>query len=146
MLIVKTIDNLHKLYFYDTGLVCWLLGIRESGQLASHPLRGNIFETFILSELMKARLNSGEKARFHFWRDSNGNEVDVIADAGTKLMPIEIKSGQTLNRDFFIGLERWMNLAGSQATLPTLIYGGMEKSTHKGINIYSWDAVPQVLE
>lgn len=134
-----------KLYFYDTGLVCWLLGIRESGQLASHPLRGSIFETFILSELLKTRLNAGEKGQFHFWRDSNGNEVDVIADVGTKLMPIEIKSGQTLNRDFFIGLERWAKLAGTQATSPTLIYGGLEKSARKEVKIYGWDAVAQVL-
>jgi len=135
-----------KLYFYDTGLVCWLLGIREVGQLASHPLRGSIFETFILSELVKARLNSGEKGQFHFWRDRNGNEVDVIADVGTKLMPIEIKSGQTINRDFFVGLERWAKLAGPRATSPTLIYGGMEKGTRKGVNIYGWDAVAQVIE
>ena len=135
-----------KLYFYDTGLVCWLLGIREVGQLASHPLRGSIFETFILSELMKNRLNAGEKAQFYFWRDNNGNEVDVIADVGTKLMPIEIKSGQTLNRDFFIGLERWSKLAGTRATSPTLIYGGLEKGTRKNIRIYGWDAAAQVLE
>ena len=135
-----------KLYFYDTGLVCWLLGIREFSQLASHPLRGSIFETFILSELMKARLNKAVKGKFHFWRDSNGNEVDVIADVGTKLMPIEIKSGQTLNRDFFIGLERWVKLAKDQATSPTLIYGGLEKGKRKGVNIYGWDAVAQVLE
>ncbi len=134
-----------KLYFYDTGLVCWLLGIREFGQLASHPLRGSIFETFIVSEIMKSRLNAGGSARLHFWRDSNGNEVDVIADVGTQLMPIEIKSGQTLNRDFFTGLERWTNLAGSQATSPTLIYGGMEEGTRKGVNIYGWNAVAQVI-
>ena len=135
-----------KLYFYDAGLVCWLLGIRDSSQLASHPLRGSIFETFILSELVKARLNAGESAQLHFWRDSNGNEVDVIADVGTQLMPIEIKSGQTLNRDFFIGLERWTKLANDQATSPTLIYGGLEKGARKGVNIYGWDAVAQVLE
>ena len=135
-----------KLYFYDTGLVCWLLGIQEASQLAAHPLRGSIFETLILSELMKTRLNKGERATFHFWRDSNGNEVDVIADVGTKLMPIEIKSGQTLNRDFFTGLERWMDLAGDQAIFPTLVYGGINKHIRRGINIYGWDAVSQVLE
>ena len=72
--------------------------------------------------------------------------MDVIADVGTQLMPIEIKSGQTLNRDFFIGLERWTKLAKDQATSPTLIYGGLEKGTRKGVNIYGWDAVAQVLE
>ena len=135
-----------KLYFYDTGLVCWLLGIQEASQLVTHPLRGSIFETLILSELAKTRFNKGERAIFHFWRDSNGNEVDVIADAGTKLMPIEIKSGQTLNRDFFTGLERWMDLAGDQAISPVLVYGGIDKHIQRGINIYGWNAVSQVLE
>jgi len=64
-----------------------------------------------------------------------GNEVDVIADVGTKLMPIEIKSGQTLNRDFFTGLERWMNLAGGQAISPALVYGGLDKHIRRDINI-----------
>ncbi|MEJ1643855.1 DUF4143 domain-containing protein, partial [Escherichia coli] len=90
-----------KLYFYDTGLLCWLLGIQNAGQLASHPLRGSIFETFVVSELVKSRLNRGERAAFSFWRDSNGNEIDVVADVGTGMMPIEIKAGQTINRDFF---------------------------------------------
>jgi predicted AAA+ superfamily ATPase len=135
-----------KLYFYDTGLACWLLGIQEASQLATHPLRGNIFETLIISELVKTRLNKGERAKFHFWRDSNGNEIDVIADIGTKLMPIEIKSGQTLNRDFFSGLERWMALAGDQAISPTLVYGGAGKNVRKGVIVYGWNAVSKVLE
>ena len=135
-----------KLYFYDTGLVCWLLGIQEASQLATHPLRGSIFETLILSELVKTSFNKGERATFHFWRDSNGNEVDVIADVGTKLMPIEIKSGQTLNRDFFTGLDRWMDLADDQAIFPSLIYGGIDKHIRRGINIYGWKAVTGVLE
>jgi predicted AAA+ superfamily ATPase len=109
-------------------------------------LRGSIFETLILSELVKTRLNRGEQATFHFWRDSNGNEVDVIADVGTRLMPIEIKSGQTLNRDFFTGLERWMDLAGGQAISPALVYGGIDRHIRRGINIYGWNAVSQVLE
>ena len=134
-----------KLYFYDTGLVCWLLGIQEARQLATHPLRGSIFETLIISELVKTRLNAGERATFHFWRDSNGNEVDVIADVGTKLMPIEIKSGQTINRDFFTGLDRWMDLAGDQAIAPALIYGGIEKHRRRGVNIFGWDVVSEVL-
>jgi predicted AAA+ superfamily ATPase len=135
-----------KLYFYDTGLVCWLLGIREVSQLATHPLRGSIFETLIISELVKTCLNRGERAIFHFWRDSNGNEVDVISDVGPKLMPIEIKSGQTLNLDFFTGLERWMDLAGDRAISPALVYGGIDKHVRRGINIFGWNAVSQVLE
>ncbi|MBI4989450.1 MAG: ATP-binding protein [Rhodocyclales bacterium] len=135
-----------KLYFYDTGLLCWLLGIQEADQLAAHPLRGSIFETMVVAELVKTRFNMGERAAFHFWRDSNGNEVDVIADVGTKLMPVEIKSGQTLNREFFAGLERWMSFAGDRAVAPTLVYGGTEIHERKGIRVFGWNAVGQVLE
>ncbi len=141
----KRLIKAPKIYFYDTGLLCWLLGIQSPDQLAVHPLRGNIFESLIVSELVKSRFNLGERAALHYWRDSNGNEVDVIAEAGTKLMPIEIKSGQTLNRDFFTGLERWQSLAGDLAVSPTLIYGGTESRTHRGINVYGWNEVGQVL-
>jgi predicted AAA+ superfamily ATPase len=134
-----------KLYFYDTGLLCWLLGIQEADQLATHPLRGHIFETFVVSELVKTRVNRGDRAAFQFWRDSNGNEVDVIVEVGTKLIPIEIKSGQTLNRDFFTGLERWMALAGDRAAAPALVYGGAENYVRKGINVISWKAAGKAL-
>jgi len=130
-----------KLYFYDVGLLCWLLGIREIEHIAIHPLRGHIFETLIVSEYMKVYLNRGETARLYFWRDSNGNEVDLIVDAGTRLIPIEIKSGQTVNRDFFTGLKRWMEFAGDQADTPTLIYGGTESYSHSGIDVVSWNKI-----
>ena len=134
-----------KLYFYDTGLLCWLLGIQNAGQLASHPLRGSIFETFVVSELVKSRLNRGERAAFSFWRDSNGNEIDVVADVGTGMMPIEIKAGQTINRDFFAGLERWTALAGERAVSPALIYGGEENHKHRGTRIIGWRKVAETL-
>lgn len=134
-----------KLYFYDSGLLCWLLGIRQADQLAVHPLRGGIFESFVISELVKAGLNRGERPTLHFWRDSNGNEVDVIADVGPKMLPIEIKSGQTLNRDFFGGLERWQALAGELAATPALVYGGSGTLVHRDIKVYGWDAVGRVL-
>ena len=82
-----------KLYFYDAGLAAWLLGIRTKEQMITHPLRGNLFETFIIAELVKSKFNKGEKPAFFFWRDSNGNEVDLIVEQETKLIPIEIKSG-----------------------------------------------------
>lgn len=142
----KRLIKAPKLYFYDTGLLCWLLGIQEPGQLTTHPLRGNLFETLVVSELIKAYFNQGERAPLYFWRDSNGNEVDVIADTGGQLRPIEIKSGQTLNRDFFIGLERWLALAGSQAALPVLIYGGAEDRVHRAVRVLPWNRIHTVFE
>lgn len=125
-----------KIYFYDTGLLCWLLGIQEAGQLATHPLRGAVFETFVISELIKNRLNQMANTNFFFWRDSNGNEIDLIADYSGKMMPIEIKSGKTLNRDFFSGLDRWTALAGDRAFAPALVYGGTENLLRKGVRVW----------
>ncbi len=133
-----------KLYFYDTGLLCWLLGIQFPEQLVTHPLRGSIFETFVVSELKKRFFNRGERGALYFWRDSNGNEVDVIVPVGEQLMPIEIKSGQTVNRNFFTGLSRWKALAGAMATEPTLIYGGQECFRRNGVNLVGWDAIAGV--
>ena len=133
-----------KLYFYDTGLLCWLLGIRNSGELATHPLRGSIFESFVISELVKARRNRAEPVGLYFWRDNNGNEVDVVVEVGPRLMPIEIKSGQTLNRDFFSGLKRWTELAGDVVVEPTLVYGGGSAIRHGGVRVLPWFGVGQI--
>lgn len=134
----KRLVKMPKLYFYDSGLVSWLLGIRTPEQMDTHPLRGSIFETFVIAELVKSRLNRGEPRNLYFWRDSNGNEVDVIIESGDKLMPVEIKSGKTVNREFFHGLEKWLKLAGDQSYSPALIYGGDESFNQKGIQIMSW--------
>ena len=134
----KRLVKMPKLYFYDVGLVSWLLGIRTPEQVETHPLRGNIFETFIVSELIKSRLNRGERPAFSFWRDSNGNEVDLIVERDNKLMPIEIKSGKTLSRDSLAGLEKWCALAGDMGMMPSLIYGGSEVYQHKGVRVLGW--------
>jgi len=141
----KRLVKMPKLYFYDTGLVSWLLGIRTPQQLETHPLRGNIFETFVIAELIKTRFNQGESRNLYFWRDSNGNEVDVIIEHGTRLMPIEIKSGKTVNQAFFKGLEKWQNLAGDTALNPTLIHGGSEAYLHKGIQVVGWKGCGELL-
>lgn len=142
----KRLVKMPKLYFYDVGLASWLLGIRTPEQMETHPLRGSIFETFIIAELIKSRLNRGEKPAFYFWRDNNGNEVDVIVEQGTKLMPIEIKSGRTLTHESFAGLEKWRTLAGEKAAGPALIYGGDESYQHKGIKIVGWKECGQLLK
>ena len=134
----KRLVKMPKLYLYDAGLVSWLLGLRSAEQLETHPLRGNIFETFVMAELMKARLNRGERPNLHFWRDSNGNEVDVIVEQGTRLMPLEIKSGRTVTLDSFVGLEKLSTLAGDVALTPTLVHGGEESFQHKGVRVVGW--------
>ena len=137
----KRLVKMPKLYFYDVGLVSWLLGIRTSEHMTTHPLRGAIFENFVIAELAKSRLNQGERPQMYFWRDSNGNEIDVIVDQGTRLMPIEIKSGKTLTGEAFVGLNKWRNLAGDAVTEPTVMYGGTDNYSRNGIRVVGWDKV-----
>jgi predicted AAA+ superfamily ATPase len=134
----KRLVKATKLYFYDVGLVSWLLGIQTPEQIETHPLRGSIFETLVVSEWRKSYLNRGERPVFHFWRDSNGVEVDILIEKGQHIMPVEIKSGKTIVQDFFSGLEKWTALAGDMAIDPTLVYGGEEDYRHKGIRIMGW--------
>jgi len=140
----KRLIKMPKLYFYDVGLVTWLLGIRSAEQITTHPLRGAIFETFIVSELMKSRLNQGERPDLFFWRDSNGNEVDIIFEHSGKLMPVEIKSGKTLTSESTSGLKKWISIAKNEAISPTLIYGGSESYKYKDVKITSWQEVGKI--
>lgn len=134
----KRLVRMPKLYFYDTGLAAWLLGIREPGQLAIHAMRGALFESRIISELLKNRYNRGLTSNLYFWRDRAGNEVDILAEHGEMLTPIEIKSGQTVTRDYLIGLQKWLVIAGASAVKPLLIYAGDTSYTRSGIEIRRW--------
>lgn len=141
----KRLVKMPKLYFYDVGLVAWLLGIRTPEQMETYPLRGSIFETLIISELIKSQLNRGERPSCYFWRDSNGNEIDLLVEKESGLMPIEIKSGQTLTGESFVGLNKWCALAGDKAITPTLVYGGSETYLHKGVRVTGWLKSAEIL-
>jgi predicted AAA+ superfamily ATPase len=130
-----------KIYFLDTGLLCYLLGIRRPADLEIHSLRGPIFESFVVSELHKNYLHRGESPRLHYWRSSDGHEVDVLIERGEKLVPIEIKSGQTLAGDSFDGLHYWLKLAGKNAGPAALVYGGKECYRRDGVTVYPWFAL-----
>ena len=135
----KRIIKTPKLYFHDTGLASWLLGIQDAAQLDTHSMRGALFETFVISEHFKARCNQGLPGQgFYFWRDRSGNEVDLLIERGEQLRPVEIKSGLTLSSDAFRGLQKWLDLAGDPAVEPTLVYGGDEALVHAGIQVTPW--------
>ncbi|WP_396178222.1 ATP-binding protein [Flavobacterium sp.] len=107
----KTIVKRPKIYFYDTGLVCSFLRISNPIQLESHPLKGSIFETMVVVEMVKKFANKGLPINIYFWRDKTGHEVDVIIDNAGKLIPIEIKSSKTISTDFFKNLKYWNKLS-----------------------------------
>ena len=134
----KRLVKTPKLYFLDTGIATWLLGIQNSEQLATHVQRGALFESWVISELLKTRYNAGETSNLYFWRDRSGHEVDLLIDHGTHLSPLEIKSGQTINKDYFKGLEFWKNLAGDNAGKAWLVYGGDSRQIRSDVTVLPW--------
>ena len=132
-----------KLYFYDTGLVCTLLNLQNADQLKSHPIRGALFETWVVGELMKSRFNRGLPANIYFWRDSQGHEIDVLSDQGDQLIPIEIKAGQTVTANYFSTLNFWQTLT-KQQTPGWLVYAGNESQKRKDVQIVNWSGVPEM--
>lgn len=132
-----------KLYFLDTGLVSFLLGITKPEQIFTHPLKGALFETYVYSELVKAQYNRGKTDNLYFYRDSKGNEVDLICELGDRLLQIEIKSGQTITSDYFKGLNYFSKICD----LPLesgLIYGGDKTYVRNNIQITDWKSAQKL--
>lgn len=142
----KRLVKTPKLYFLDTGVACWLLGIQDPRQLEVHALRGQLFETWVVGELLKGRFNRGLVSNLYFWRDNIGNEIDVIAEQGELLLPVEVKSGQTVTRNYFSGLEKWLELAGAAAGRPWLVYGGQVGQHRSKVEVIPWHEIARLAE
>jgi hypothetical protein len=138
----KRLIKMPKLYFFDTALVCSLLGIRRGQELKTHALRGNLFETAVISELVKQRRHRGIPGPCYFWRDKLGNEVDCLIEKGTRLIPIEIKSGRTVTVDFFKGLSYWLKMARSFSGQAYLVYAGEQGQQREKMDVLSWKQLP----
>ncbi len=132
----KRLIKAPKLYFCDPGLAAWLAGIQEPRALTIHPMRGALFETWVVSELLKAAYNHGRTPALHFWRDSGGTEIDVVAERGGALVPVEIKSGTTLVPDYFAGITRFRALSGAQEAV--LVYGGQASQKRSHARVFGW--------
>jgi predicted AAA+ superfamily ATPase len=140
----KRLVKMPKLFFIDTGLASSLLEIQSENQVSSHYLRGVLFENFIISEFLKTRLNHGLRSNCYFWRDNKGIEIDCIIENGDKLTPIEIKSGQTFNQDFFKNLNYWNKLSGNSVENSYVVYGGDLSRTTKDGNLLSWNDLGEI--
>lgn len=127
-----------KLYFNDTGLLCYLLRIRSVEELKTHGMRGMIFETWVVGEFIKNYFNRRLEPDIYYWRDSNANEVDLIVSLGNKLVPVAIKCGQTFNSDMLKELVFWRNLTNCPDHPGVLIYGGAKPLRFKGLEILPW--------
>jgi len=134
----KRIIKSPKLYFYDTGLACALLGIDSSAELENHASRGALFENYIINELIKKRFNKGLRSNLFYWRDVSGHEIDVLADRGSSATAMELKSGMTVTSEFFKGLAFWQEL--TKYTRSYVIYGGEEtQKRSNGMEVIPWN-------
>ena len=134
----KRIVKTPKLYFYDVGLACRLLGIQEESQIDTHPLRGNLFENMVVADILKTRFNHGVDPQMFFWRDHSGLEIDLIIERGNRLQPLEIKTGETFNLSWLKNLNAWYLLAKAKSTKPTLCYGGNWSGIRSDVHIHNW--------
>lgn len=136
----KTIIKRPKVYFYDTALVCSLVGIRNKNELATHSMRGHLFEGMVITEFVKKRTNSAQPINLYYWRDKTGHEIDLIIDNAGKLLPIEIKSGKSINTDFFKNINYWKNLSNEIKSV--LLYAGsLEQKRSDNCEVMNWKSV-----
>jgi len=135
-----------KIYFYDTGLACYLLRVISVDQLSEHYLRGGLFESFILSDMKKHFYNKGEEPPLYFWRDNHQNEIDCIIDYGTKLVPVEIKSSKTFNERFFEKLGYYSEIARSDSRESSVVYGGDDEFALSKGRVVSWRNIEKIVK
>jgi len=147
--LTKRLVKTPKLYFYDTGLLCSALGIRSLAQLDTHPLRGAIFECWVVSEIVKQHTHRGLTPRLSFFRDQKGHECDVVIEQGDRLVAVEIKSGQTVAPDVFAALSRVADdlraaPGGAVAVVPRVIYAGTDSHARTAARQLSWRDIDSV--
>ena len=138
----KRLIKTPKLFFYDTGIVCSLLNIRNPKTLVTHHIRGNLFETAIMSEIVKTYHNKMQRPPIFFWRDKTGHEIDCLIDEEGKLLPIEIKSGKTIQNNFFKGIKYYQKLSSSK--IGYVIYGGNTIQNRTNTTVLPWNSLKEL--
>jgi uncharacterized protein len=131
-----------KLYFFDTSIICGLLGIHSKEQLMSNAIRGAIFESLIISEFAKTFFNKTKSPPLFFWRDHRGLEIDCVIDSGGELSGIEIKSSKTLSQDFADNVLAWSKIARPKGV--SIVYGGTEAKRLKDISVFPWHRAHEI--
>lgn len=138
----KRLVSTPKVYFYDTGLAAHLLGIRTTEELNLHFAKGNLFENLVITELMKNSLNQGKRPQFYFWRDTAQHEIDLLVQNGVQLEAIEIKSGKTIQPDFFKGLNYLKKINPSTNT--HVVYGGEQFQKRSDATVYGFNQLTKL--
>ena len=134
----KRLRKRPRLHLLDSGLICYLLDITDAKMLARHPLRGAIFESYVVAELIKSFANRRRDPRLFFWRDATGHEIDALIDLGERILPVEVKSGETVPADAIQGLHWWTSLPTNPNNGGLLIHGGNERFSLKGFDVLPW--------
>jgi len=134
-----------KLYFYDTGVVCSLLGIKDQNQIQLHYMKGSLFENLILNEFIKRNFNRGENRQPYYWQDNHGKEIDCVLENGDRVSAVEIKAGKTISTSYFDNLNYWHSLAVLPENQEYVVYGGNESMQTSAGSLISWrnlDRIP----
>ena len=134
----KRLRKRRRLHFLDTGLVCYLLDIPDARTLERHPLRGAVFESFVVSELVKAFAARRLEPPLSWWRDAAGREIDILIDAGGRMVPVEVKSGRTVPADAVDTLAWWTALPGNPNCGGVLVHGGTDRFEFRGFQVLPW--------
>lgn len=137
----KRVVKTPKLYFYDTGLACYLLGIHKAEELNVHFAKGTLFENYVITEYIKNLRNAGDNSSPYFWRDNTGNEIDLLADLGRQIKIIEIKSGKTVKTDFFKGINFFEKIQVDYDLEKYIVYGGDAGRKQYGTQVLPWNKV-----
>ena len=133
----KRVIKSSKIYFMDTGLAAFLLGIRTAEQAARDPLRGGLYENLIILEVLKFFYNQGTRPDIYFFRDSKGNEVDLLIRVQGRLLPVEIKSAATFSRTFLKGIKRFQSIASDCLDYGVVLYNGEEQFQIHNIQVFN---------
>lgn len=142
----KRLTKMPKLYFLDTGLACYLLGIESPEQLSRDKMRGALFENFVVTEALKQRYNQGKESNLYFYRDSNQNEIDLLLKRNTRLYGIEIKSSMTYHKDFEKALKRIDECVKAPVDGKAVVYAGNFENTAGEIKLLNYTNMDEVLK
>ena len=142
----KRLIKAPKMYFYDVGLAAYLMGIENSSQIRSHPLRGHLFENLVVVEALKYRFNRGKRSNLLFFRDSSGLEVDLLCTRGARFAAIEVKAGQTVGRSFFSNLKKLRKLLPGRVAEEILVHGGQSEYVREGVKVTGPSGLAALLE
>lgn len=134
-----------KLYFYDTGLASFLLGLHDKKDIVNYHSRGSLFENFVIAKLLKQNFNKGLYHQFSFWRDKTGNEVDLIIEQGNRKTLIEIKAADTFHAGMLRGIEYCNSLPTEKGTGALIYNGDIEFKTKEKTSVLNWRNIPALI-